>query len=229
MKHNALLDRQTSRPVGAAERFNLKLIGSDDVDETESASPVVVRKIGPGGMTVTAEEALPIGGELAIDLPGGQHLLAQIAWIDGQTHGCVFETPLDSQAIDALPGEAAAEPGTNVEPAETFGARLRRERLSRSLSQVDLAKMLGVSKVTVWNWENDNVRPRERALERLSTLLAMPVQALLFGEVGAAASIKPCQGREGGIRELITACKEAIASTAGIRPEDVEINLSFSN
>ena len=40
-----------------------------------------------------------------------------------------------------------------------LGDRIRELRNSRSLSQVELAKQLHVSKQTISNWENNNVPP----------------------------------------------------------------------
>ena len=40
-----------------------------------------------------------------------------------------------------------------------FGIKLRELRSSHGLTQIQLAKELGVSKQCVSNWENDNILP----------------------------------------------------------------------
>lgn len=40
-----------------------------------------------------------------------------------------------------------------------FGSRLKELRTSHGLTQVQLAKKLGVSKQCISNWENDNILP----------------------------------------------------------------------
>lgn len=41
-------------------------------------------------------------------------------------------------------------------------------RLARNLSQVDLAKALGVTKQSISNWENNNIQPSIDMLIRLA-------------------------------------------------------------
>ena len=46
--------------------------------------------------------------------------------------------------------------------------RLRALRQARKMSQVDLARRLGVTKQSVSNWENDNIQPSIEMLVKLS-------------------------------------------------------------
>jgi len=64
--------------------------------------------------------------------------------------------------------------------AETFGARLRRLRTERRISQDRFARMLGVSRPTVWKWERDDVRPRQKSLEAAASLLGVSERDLIF-------------------------------------------------
>lgn len=57
--------------------------------------------------------------------------------------------------------------------------RIRSVRLSKNMSQVDLAKLLGVTKQSVSNWENDNIQPSIDILIRLSNVLSVPTDYLL--------------------------------------------------
>lgn len=41
----------------------------------------------------------------------------------------------------------------------TLNENIRTLRMARNLSQVDLAKALGVTKQSVSNWENNNIQP----------------------------------------------------------------------
>ena len=40
-----------------------------------------------------------------------------------------------------------------------LGDRIREIRLAKKISQVELAKLLGVTKQSVSNWENENIQP----------------------------------------------------------------------
>ena len=57
--------------------------------------------------------------------------------------------------------------------------RIRKLRLERNLSQVDLAKKLGVVKQTVSNWENENIQPSIEMLMRLAKLFNVTTDHLL--------------------------------------------------
>lgn len=41
----------------------------------------------------------------------------------------------------------------------TLNENIRQLRMARNLSQVDLAKALGVTKQSISNWENNNIQP----------------------------------------------------------------------
>ena len=57
--------------------------------------------------------------------------------------------------------------------------RIRELRIARGLSQVELAKQLGVSKQSLSNWENDNIQPSIEMLERLANCLSVSTDYLL--------------------------------------------------
>ena len=57
--------------------------------------------------------------------------------------------------------------------------KLREVRLSRGMSQVELAKQLGVTKQSVSNWENDNIQPSVDMLVRLARLFGVSTDYLL--------------------------------------------------
>lgn len=99
----------------------------------------------------------------------------------------------------------------------SLGCRIRRARLGRYLSLDQLAKELNVSKVTVWNWENNRTRPRYSRLEQLGEVLGIPVDALMTGARDA----------EQKVPDLISDCRSRIAASLGVLPENVEIKITF--
>ena len=56
---------------------------------------------------------------------------------------------------------------------------IKKLRASRSLNQVEFAKILGVSKQCVSNWENDNVVPSVDMLLKLATFFNVTTDYLL--------------------------------------------------
>lgn len=56
---------------------------------------------------------------------------------------------------------------------------IRRMRQTRNLSQVELAKALGVTKQSVSNWENDNIQPSVDMLVRISKFFSVSTDFML--------------------------------------------------
>ena len=57
--------------------------------------------------------------------------------------------------------------------------QIRNLRVSQKMSQVELAKILGVSKQSVSNWENDNILPSIEMLIKLSKVFSVSTDYLL--------------------------------------------------
>lgn len=64
----------------------------------------------------------------------------------------------------------------------TFGARLLFARLSKHISESDLAERVGVHRVTVQAWQRNEVKPEYDALKRTCLELAVSADWLLFGD-----------------------------------------------
>jgi transcriptional regulator with XRE-family HTH domain len=63
-----------------------------------------------------------------------------------------------------------AEPESKAEP-ETIGAFLRQERKARGLNRTALGRQAGVSRATIYNYENGAHAPSRQTLERLQPIL----------------------------------------------------------
>ncbi|MGN0556289.1 MAG: helix-turn-helix domain-containing protein [Acutalibacteraceae bacterium] len=60
-----------------------------------------------------------------------------------------------------------------------FSERLKKLRISRSLSQAELADMLGISQQTVAKWENSSTSPKPATLKRLTEIFDVTSDYLL--------------------------------------------------
>jgi transcriptional regulator with XRE-family HTH domain len=60
-----------------------------------------------------------------------------------------------------------------------LGKTLKHLRIAHGLTQLDVAERLGVTRVSVHQWENDNAMPRRRSLEDLARLYGVRVSDLL--------------------------------------------------
>lgn len=61
----------------------------------------------------------------------------------------------------------------------TLNENIRRLRMAKNLSQVDLAKALGVTKQCVSNWENNNIQPSIDMLIRISSYFSVSTDYIL--------------------------------------------------
>lgn len=61
----------------------------------------------------------------------------------------------------------------------TLNENIRELRVARNLSQVDLAKALGVTKQSVSNWENNNIQPSIDMLVHLARFFSVSTDCLL--------------------------------------------------
>ena len=61
----------------------------------------------------------------------------------------------------------------------TLNENIRQLRLARNLSQVDLAKSLGVTKQSISNWENNNIQPSIDMLIRLAEFFSVSTDRML--------------------------------------------------
>ena len=62
----------------------------------------------------------------------------------------------------------------------SFGAVLRKYRNKNGMSQPELAEIMGISRNTITNWENDRSRPEVDSIRTLCTMFGIPLYEL-FG------------------------------------------------
>jgi transcriptional regulator with XRE-family HTH domain len=52
-----------------------------------------------------------------------------------------------------------------------LGERIKKWRVERGLLQRDLAKLIGVDEMTIVNWEKGRIKPTQKNIERIKTIL----------------------------------------------------------
>ena len=60
-----------------------------------------------------------------------------------------------------------------------FGDQIKNLRMTKCLNQVEMAKILGVTKQSVSNWENENIMPSVDMLIKLSQFFNVSTDYLL--------------------------------------------------
>lgn len=98
----------------------------------------------------------------------------------------------------------------------SLGQAIKQARVARGWTLEKLATEVGVSKVTVWTWENERCRPRHATLQRLGAALDVPAETLAAG-----GALEP------SFADLIAECRVRIARAAGVNDWDVEIRVTF--
>ena len=105
-----------------------------------------------------------------------------------------------------------------LRPAVTLGDRIRAARLAQRMSLDHLARALGVSKPSAWAWERDRARPKNDKLETMAAILKVAIDDL-----------DPRPLAFFTLSDVVSDCRERIAHSAGISPENVTIVLSFGS
>jgi DNA-binding transcriptional regulator YiaG len=179
------------------------------------AAGVVVHNISANGLLLESEVSLAAGETIDIDLPHAGTTCARVMWTSGRFFGCQFDVPISTAALSAaqLQGEAPDEPAAPQASlvGQSLGVQLQRLRKQRGLTMSQLAEQLGVSKPTVWAWEQGKARPVQGRIEALAQALGVAPSEMLTGRT---TSILP---------DLITRAKEQIAGVLGVSPDKVRV------
>jgi transcriptional regulator with XRE-family HTH domain len=115
--------------------------------------------------------------------------------------------------------------------AGDFAQQLRSLRQGQGLTILALARLVGVSKVTVWKWEKGDARPRARMIAPLAQALGV-APAALHGSGAAAhpAADLPAPGEGEGaeqLTEVIARAKKIIADASGASPQNITISIEY--
>ena len=194
--------------------------------ETGLATQVLVHNVSETGLLLETRHELEIGEAIDLALPEAGTSRARVVWASGTLYGCAFETPLSPAMLSAAQLRSAVHGGVEIGPApvppapaaiggETLGERLHRLRKLRGLTQGELASQLGVSKPTVWAWEQGRARPIDERLDAIAEALGV-----------TAADLRP--GRTvAGLPELVARCREQIAAAVETTPDRVRIMIDL--
>lgn len=196
--------------------------------------PVLVHNFSETGLLLESSAALAIDETIELDLPEVGQTPARVIWASGNLYGCAFDRVLPRAALSAAQLRSAVQPGIEAfgnggngvngaaggnAPAaiggESLGERLHRLRKERGLTQGELAARLGVSKPTVWAWEQGRARPIEDRLDAIARELGVATSELRPGRTVA------------GLPELIARCREQIAVAVETTPDKIKIMIEL--
>ena len=200
--------------------------------EAEGALPsgartnVRVHNVSTTGLLLESTIRLAIGERIEIDLPHAAATWARVIWTSDDLSGCQFEQPITPAVLSAAqlrstPGESLdlaerhALPAGDAVPGESFGTRLLRLRKERGLTLAQVATRLGVSKPTVWAWEQGKAKPVESRLDALAQVFDVHASELVQSRISPA------------LFQLIARSKEQIAEVVGTSPDKIRIMIDL--
>jgi transcriptional regulator with XRE-family HTH domain len=211
--HFELTDALTGKARATRRRLMLETAG-----ETASGefAAVTVHNVSASGMLLETDVGLTEGEAIDIDLPEAGPSTARVVWSDGAFHGCRFDAPISPAALSAIELRSLAPlPVPAGDEEETFATRLHRLRKARGMTLAAIAEELGVSKPTVWAWEQGRAKPTAGHMSALAQAFGLD-QAELAGNSDSAQ-----------LRAVLAQARQQIAEVMQIDITKVRIMLEL--
>jgi len=215
---DALADGRKRRTARRKLHLNAQGAGSAGAD-----IQVLIHNISLSGMLIECDASLAVDDQIEVDLPHAGVVTTIIIWVSDNLFGCQFATPISPAAVSAAQLQSAAlgdDAGPILGSTDSvavassnarFGARLKRLRIAKGLSQARVAAELGVSGPSISGWESGRARPKHDRLTTLAALLGVPASQLFVDMAGDPAD------------ELIKQGREKIARATGASPNKIRI------
>ena len=220
-----IISEAQSKGRRGTPRRTLRLRARSAAGAGES-SEVLVRNLSETGLLMQSAVDLQVGDKFEVDLPETPRSVVRVVWADDDLFGCAFDTPLKRSALSAAQLRSAPESSGAVDvPEEAWGQRLKRLRSARGYSLVEFARLMGVSRPTVWAWEAGKSTPRASKRDRLLEIVGASdwsLQSLALRCAGEA-STPPSLHQVDDLRSVVEEAKQRVAAVAGIRPEKVKL------
>ena len=160
------------------------------------AAAVLIHNISATGLLLETATGLSDGERIDIELPDLGPTAATIVWTSDTFYGGRFDAPLSVALLSALELRSSAVPPRQEQPGETLAARLTQLRKDKGLTLAAVAQQLGVSKPTVWAWEQGRARPTPERLTRIAALFGLGETRLATGRDGDALGDTLAQARQ---------------------------------
>lgn len=182
--------------------------------------PVLLHNLSRSGMLVESSHAMNLGDQIEIAFSEMESTSGEITWVGTRLFGCQFSSAVDVNILERTVslnlGEERLENSLS-HPLDTFGAKLQRLRMAKGLLQAEIAKMLGVSTVSVSHWESDRSQPRQHRMAELAKILGVSSQQLATNAVALPESLP----------EALASSKMQVAVVLGVNPANIRINVDL--
>lgn len=210
---------EPTKPESAKNRAQRRRLLLETAGESGAGEfgEVTLHNVSASGLLLETAVALAPDEMIEVDLPEAGVQAARVVWSDGTFHGCRFDNPISAAALSAIELRAMPSGPTPLagDESETFAARLHRLRKERGLTLAAIADQLGVSKPTVWAWEQGRAKPTPGHMTALARTFGLD-QAELAGSSGSAQ-----------LRAVIAQARQQIAEVMQIDITKVRIMLEL--
>lgn len=183
---------------------------------------VTVHNISASGLLLETTARLVIGETLVLDLPDAGGRRATIGWASAEFYGCQFDTPLTSAELSAAQLRSTTASDADVPRSalvgldDDFAHRLQRLRKQRGLTLAQVAERLGVSKPTVWAWEQGRSRPVGNRIDPLAEALGV-----------SRVDLYPDADGHAVLHDLLIRVRAEVAAASGASPDKIRISIEL--
>lgn len=178
---------------------------------------VIIHNISEFGLVLEGDAPLTVGNPVHVKLPHSGAARSHVAWVSGRLAGLDFAIPISRISLGAARLQGAVTPGSEVAGTarhrESFGVRVQRIRLSKAMSQRQLAKLMKVSDAAVCGWELNRTRPKPVHMDELAKVLDVSLAELLG------------QPEQNNLLAQIASARATIAHTARVSEDRVKIQI----
>lgn len=206
------------RPGGASEpcETRMRFPGAKAKD---GEFEVTVHNISEFGLILEGDAPLAAGSPVDVKLPHSGAARSHVAWVSGRLAGLDFAIPISRISLGAARLQGAVTmgpaPTETARHRESFGGRVQRIRLSKAISQRQLAKLMNVSDAAVCGWELNRTRPKPLRMDELARVLDVSLAELLG------------QPEQNNLLAQIASARETIANTARVSEDRVRIQIDL--
>lgn len=207
------LPEQPGRPRAARRQLLLETEGATAAGHP---APVLIHNVSATGLLIESPVVLAEAERIDIALPQIGMTTAHVVWNSEAFYGCRFDVPVPAAVLSALELRADLSPAPAPPvPGETLPVRIARLRKAQGLTLDALAGLLGVSKPTVWAWEQGKARPAQERIAALAERLGVVEEELLTGRDRDA------------LGEALARARQLVAQAYGVDAARVKVSIEL--
>jgi transcriptional regulator with XRE-family HTH domain len=109
---------------------------------------------------------------------------------------------------------------------DPIGKRIHDRREAKKISQSQLAKLVGITPATIWNWETKGTHPRPETLAKVAAVLEVSEDFLSSAQEEKTYAPPT---RKGSVPKVIENAKAEISELTGYDVSHIKIQVTFED